>query len=76
MRWQDTGQRHRQCGHFTNPATPANGDSNSRGYQVGLIQLLFRGFRTVNAVNATEATVRAGRETLRLAEESVLRSRR
>ena len=72
MRWQDTGQRHRQCGHFTNPATPANGDSNSRGYQVGLIQLLFRGFRTVNAVNATEATVRAGRETLRLAEESVL----
>ena len=37
-----------------------------------MVQPLFRGFRTVNAVNAAEATVRAGRETLRLAEESVL----
>jgi outer membrane protein len=37
-----------------------------------LVQPLFRGFRTVNAVNAAEATVRAGRETLRLAEQSVL----
>ena len=56
----------------TNPATIANGESNPRGYQVGLVQPLFRGFRTKNAVNAAEATVRAGRETLRLAEQSVL----
>jgi hypothetical protein len=56
----------------TNPATFANGDSNPRGYQIGMVQPLFRGFRTVNAVNAAEATVRAGRETLRLAEQSVL----
>jgi len=56
----------------TAPATGANGDSNPRGYQVGLVQPLFRGFRTVNSVSAAEATVRAGRETLRLAEQSVL----
>lgn len=56
----------------TTPGSVASGDSNPRGYQVGLVQPLFRGFRTVNAVNAAEATVRAGRETLRLAEQSVL----
>jgi outer membrane protein len=64
----DTSYRH----VTTNPGTIANGDSNPRGYQVGLVQPLFRGFRTVSAVSAAEATVRAGRETLRLAEQSVL----
>ena len=56
----------------TSPGTTSNGESNPRGYEVGMVQPLFRGFRTVNAVNAAEATVRAGRETLRLAEQSVL----
>ena len=56
----DTSVRH----ITTNPGTIANGESNPRGYQVGMVQPLFRGFRTVNAVNAAEATVRAGRETL------------
>jgi outer membrane protein len=56
----------------TSPGSAANGESNPRGYQVGMVQPLFRGFRTVSAVSAAEATVRAGRETLRLAEESVL----
>ena len=64
----DTSYRH----VTTSPGTTANGESNPRGYQVGMVQPLFRGFRTVNAVNAAEATVRAGRETLRLAEQSVL----
>ena len=64
----DTSYRH----ITTNPGTIANGDSNPRGYQVGLVQPLFRGFRTVSAVSSAEATVRAGRETLRLAEQSVL----
>ena len=45
---------------------------NPRGYTVGLVQPLFRGFRTVSAVNAAEATARAGWETLRIAEASVL----
>jgi outer membrane protein len=56
----------------TGPPTTANGASNPRGYEVGVVQPLFRGFRTVNAVNSAEATVRAGRETLRLSEQSVL----
>lgn len=52
--------------------TGSAGELNPRGYSVGLVQPLFRGFRTVNAVNGAEATVRAGRETLRLAEQGVL----
>jgi outer membrane protein len=45
---------------------------NPRGYTVGLVQPLFRGFRTVSAVSGAEATVRAGWETLRITEQSVL----
>ncbi|MGE3067377.1 MAG: TolC family outer membrane protein, partial [Hyphomicrobiaceae bacterium] len=56
----------------TKPATAGNGDSNPRGYAVGLTQNIFNGFRTANAVNGAEATVRAGRETLRSVEQSVL----
>jgi outer membrane protein len=56
----------------TRPSALANGDSNPRGYQIGLVQPLFRGFRVVNTVAEAEAAVRAGRETLRLAEQGVL----
>lgn len=54
------------------PLANSNSDSNPRGYTVGAVQPLFRGFRTVSAVNAAEATVRAGWETLRITEASVL----
>jgi outer membrane protein len=57
---------------WTHPATTSSGDTKPGGYTVGLVQPLFRGFRTVNAVSAAEATVRAGRETLRTTEQSVL----
>jgi outer membrane protein len=43
-----------------------------RGYGVSLQQNLFNGFRTTNSVNAAEANVRAGRETLRDIEQQVL----
>ncbi len=56
----------------TRPPSTSNGESNPRGYQVGLVQPLFRGFRTINAVSAAEATVRAGREILRTTEQAVL----
>jgi outer membrane protein len=56
----------------THPSTIANGSSNPRGYSVQLVQPLFRGFRVVNTVAEAEATVRAGRETLRSVEQSVL----
>lgn len=56
----------------TQPSTIANGGSNPRGYSVQLVQPLFRGFRVVNTVAEAEATIRAGRETLRSVEQSVL----
>ena len=56
----------------TKPPSTSNGESNPRGYQVGVVQPLFRGFRTVSAVSAAEATVRAGREILRTTEQAVL----
>jgi outer membrane protein len=62
----------------TSKTVPASGipggttETNPRGFQVGAIQPIFRGFRTVNAVSAAEATVRAGWEALRTTEASVL----
>jgi outer membrane protein len=50
----------------------SNTDTNPRGYTIGAVQPLFRGFRTVSAVSAAEATARAGWETLRITETSVL----
>src|SRR6202008_4673428 len=47
-------------------------ETNPRGFQVGAIQPIFRGFRTKNAVSAAEANVRAGWEALRTTEASVL----
>src|SRR3990172_7841545 len=43
-----------------------------KGYSVDLVQPVFRGFQTINAVSESEANVRAGRETLRNVEQSVL----
>ena len=57
---------------LSKPAQPTDAATNPRGYSVGLVQPLFNGFRTVNAVNGAEATVRAGRETLRNTEQAVL----
>ena len=48
------------------------GKTSPRGYSIQLIQPLFRGFQTINAVNETEAQVRAGRESLRNVEQEVL----
>lgn len=56
----------------SNIGTANTGTLHPRTYSVGLVQPVFRGFRTINAVNGAEATVRAGRETLRLSEQGVL----
>jgi outer membrane protein len=53
------------------PSSGAN-ETHPKGYGVTATQPIFSGFRTVNAVNAAEATVRAGRESLRIVEQSVL----
>jgi outer membrane protein len=67
-------------GYQQQTTTPSSGsglaggtsETNPRGFQVGAIQPIFRGFRTKNAVSAAEATVRAGWEALRTTEASVL----
>ena len=56
----------------TSPKSPADGEVHPKGYAVTVSQPIFRGFRTLNGVRAAEATVRAGRETLRTTEQSVL----
>jgi outer membrane protein len=56
----------------TRPDFGTNGTTSPRGYSVQLVQPVFRGFQTTNAVNAAEAEVRAGRETLRNVEQQVL----
>lgn len=56
----------------TKPSSPNNGETHPKGYGVTAIQPLFRGFRTMNGVGVAEATVRAGRETLRASESTVL----
>ena len=56
----------------TKPGSFNEGGTNPRGYSLELVQPLFRGFRSTNAVNEAEAAVRAGRETLRRIEQEVL----
>ncbi len=55
-------------------SSTGDGKSYPRGVSINFNQPIFRGFRTQNAVSAAEATVRAGRETLRDTEQTVLLS--
>ena len=54
------------------PSSLFDGVTKPRGYTIQGIQPVFRGFRTYNAVNNAEATVRAERENLRDIERQVL----
>src|SRR5688500_8860589 len=54
------------------PSALGDGETHPSGYGVTATQPIFSGFRTVNSVKAAEATVRAGRESLRIVEQSVL----
>ena len=56
----------------TKPGSGAEGETHPRGYNINAIQPIFRGFRTINNVNVQESVVRAGRETLRAQEQTVL----
>jgi outer membrane protein len=56
----------------TRPSSPFDGVTKPRGYSIEAVQPIFRGFRTYNAVNNAEATVRAERENLRDVERFVL----
>ncbi len=56
----------------TRPDSLGEGTTRPKGYSVDLVQPIFTGLQTYNAVNEQEANVRAGRETLRDTEQSVL----
>lgn len=56
----------------TTPSAVTNGQTNPWGYSISLRQTVFNGFRISNGINEAEATVRAGRETLRLVETNTL----
>jgi len=62
----------RQGTWIRSPSGNANGTTSPRGYSLDLVQPIFRGFQVTNAVNAAEASDRAGRETLRQTEQQVL----
>ena len=56
----------------TKPQSTADGETHPKGYDVTARQNIFNGFTTLNSVREAEATVRAGRETLRTVEQEVL----
>lgn len=56
----------------TNLGTINRSTNYPKGYSVDLVQPIFNGFQTTNAVRESEAFVRAGRETLRAVEQQVL----
>ena len=56
----------------TKPQGANDGETHPKGYALQMQQPIFRGFRTLNGVREAEATVRAGRETLRTVEQAVL----
>lgn len=55
----------------TSPSTGSEGVNRPAGYSLDLKQPLFTGLQTTNEVRAAEATVRAGRQTLRDVERTV-----
>ena len=63
VNWQNTNVR---------PDTATEGKVYPKGYSIDLVQPIFTGLQTYNAVNESEAAVRAGREQLRGIEQSVL----
>ncbi len=65
--------RVKNTNNFSGPlGATTNFVGSPRGYAVDLVQPVFTGFSTTNAVNAAEANDRAGRETLRDTEQQVL----
>ena len=64
----DAGVQHNE----TRPSTASDGTGRPYGYAISLTQNLFNGFQTTNAVNEAEAGVRAGRESLRDIERTIL----
>lgn len=73
--WRPTIQGSADVGHsYTTlkPSSSLGGSSDPWGYSISVKQSIFNGFRTTNEVQEAEASVRAGRENLRLVETNTL----
>jgi outer membrane protein len=68
----DAGVDYQKARPGTAGAGSSSSSSKPRGYGLTLTQNVFRGFTVTNAVNRAQSLVRAGRETLRIAEQDVL----
>src|SRR5262245_27490336 len=69
----DTGTQHYESISTTGGAfTQTNTNISPRGGNIGLVQTLYNGQRSGNLTRQAEASVLAGRETLRNAEQSAL----
>jgi outer membrane protein len=62
----------REANWTKSPLGNTSSITSPRGYSFDAVQPVFTGFQVTNAVNAAEATDRAGRETLRQTEQQVL----
>ncbi|MEQ1651289.1 MAG: TolC family protein [Hyphomicrobium sp.] len=56
----------------SSPTSTSSGESNPWGYSISMRQSVFSGFRSVSDVAEANASVKAGRENLRLVETNVL----
>lgn len=73
--WRPTIQGSADVGHSyttVKPKSTLGGSSDPWGYSITVKQSIFNGFRTTNEVQEAEASVRAGRENLRLVETNAL----
>lgn len=73
--WRPTVEGGADFGHTNSKSKPkasTNGDTDPWGYSISVKQSIFNGFRTTNEVSEAEATVKAGRENLRLVETNAL----
>ena len=73
--WRPTVEGSVDFGHqdsTSKPKSSTNGESDPWGYSISVRQPLFDGFRTANGISEAEASVKAGRENLRLVETTTL----
>ena len=55
----------------SDPSQPSDGRRRDGGYTVSLTQPIFRGLRTINSIRKADADIYAGRENLRVVEQTI-----
>lgn len=73
--WRPTVEGSFDFGHqesSSKPKSSTNGETDPWGYSISVRQPVFNGWRTTNEISEAEASVKAGRENLRLVEATTL----